>query len=177
MSSDTDHNTQYVQQIIGWQPRLYAFVLSLTGNTDEADDVLQNTNVVLLQKQAAFRSDANFGAWAMQIAYLEVKRHRQGNARAKRRFDDVLLEHLAAGASTIADEPGNDLQALRECMRRLSPLEREMLAFRYGGNPLRVIAEKLGRSVGSVSQTLYRIRGKLDECIQTALNSERRDGP
>ena len=60
MSSEGDRNIQYMQQVISWQPRLYAFALSLTGSADEADEVLQNTNVVLLEKEGMFRRDADF---------------------------------------------------------------------------------------------------------------------
>ncbi len=77
MSGDSDLTIWYMQQVVGWQPRLYAFALSLTGNPNEADDVLQNMNLVLLKKREAFRPDADFGAWALQIARLEVQRLRQ----------------------------------------------------------------------------------------------------
>ena len=102
MEGDADLTIEYMQQVIAWQPRLYAFVLSLTGNPNEADDVLQNANVALLQKQKAFRPDADFGAWAMQIAYREVQRHWDSSARAKRRFDKVLLDQLAAKMGELA---------------------------------------------------------------------------
>ncbi len=170
-----DRSIQYTQQIIGWQPRLYAFVLSLTGNTDEADEILQNANVALLQKESAFRQDADFGAWAMQIAYYEVQRHRNSNSRARRRFDDALLDQLAAPSPDSTVEPEKELQLLRKCMQRLSQAERQMLAFRYGGKTLRIIAEKLGSTVGSVSQTLYRTRAKLAECMKRSLRAERHD--
>ena len=52
-----------------------------------------------------------------------------------------------------------------------------MLVLRYGGHPLCVIAEQWGRTVGSVSQTLYRIRGKLAECMKRALGAQRHDEP
>jgi RNA polymerase sigma-70 factor, ECF subfamily len=65
MEGDANQNIEYMQQVIAWQPRLYAFALSLTGNPNEADDVLQNANVALLQKQAVFRPGSDFGAWAM----------------------------------------------------------------------------------------------------------------
>lgn len=164
-----------MQQVIAWQPRLYAFILSLTGNPNEADDVLQNTNLSLLQKQTAYRPDANFVAWAMQIAYFEVQRHRDSNARAKRRIDDTLLDQLAARAQESVGEPTAELRTLRECMLRLSPPEREMLTLRYGGKSVQAIAERLGRTAGSISQTLYRVRGRLAQCVKRVLRAEHRD--
>ena len=177
MDGDTDQTIEYMQQVIAWQPRLYAFVLSLTGNPNEGDDVLQNTNVALLQKQKAFRPDADFGAWAMQIAYHEVQRHWESSARAKRRFDRVLLDQLAAKMGELQGEPSAELQFLRQCMAQLSEQEREMLTLRYGGVSVQAIAQRTGRSVGSISQTLYRVRGKLAECVRRTSNAERRDEP
>jgi len=175
MGGDSDLTIWYMQQVVGWQPRLYAFVLSLTGNPNEADDVLQNTNLVLLKKREAFRPDADFGAWAMQIARFEVQRLREFNARVRGRLDDVLVEQLAARARAAGGDPGAELKGLRSCMLRLSPPEREMLTLRYGGSSVGAIAERWGRSAGSISQTLYRVRGKLAECVKRALNAERQD--
>jgi len=177
MSGDSDPSIWYMQQVIAWQPRLYGFILSLTGDRNAADDVLQNANVALLQKREALRRDAKFGAWAMQIAYHEVQRHWDSMARARRRFDGRLLDQLAAKMGVFDDEPGRELVYLRECMSRLSAQEREMLGLRYGGDSVQAIAERCGRPAGSISQTLYRIRLKLAECIKTALNAERRDDP
>lgn len=174
--TDRDNlSISYTQQVIAWQPRLYAFVLSLTGNATEADDILQNANVVLLQKQDAFRPDSNFCAWAMQIANFEVLRYRQSHAETQKRYDDALLDQLTATAPNFAEEPSADLLAMRRCMSRLSTAERELLTLRYGGSPLRTIAERLGRTTASLSQTLYRIRAKLAECAKRALGAERRD--
>jgi RNA polymerase sigma-70 factor, ECF subfamily len=175
MSNDSELTIWYMQQVVGWQPRLYAFVLSLTGNSNEADDILQNTNLVLLKKREAFRAEADFGAWALQIARFEVQRFREINARVRTRFDDVLVEQLAARVRASCSDPAAELKILRWCMLRLSPSDREMLTLRYGGNSLAAIAERWGRSVGSISQTLYRLRARLAECVRRALNADRHD--
>jgi RNA polymerase sigma-70 factor, ECF subfamily len=177
MNDELAHDVQYMQEVIAWQPRLYAFILSLTGNPSEADDVLQNANLVLLQKQNAFRAEADFGAWAMRIAYIEVQHYRDANARTRQRFDDAILDQLAARAQQTGGELANELRALRQCMAQLSHSEREMLVLRYGDSSVHEIADKWGRTPASVSQTLYRVRGKLAECIKRTVTAERRDEP
>ena len=144
MDGDSDLTIWYMQQVVGWQPRLYAFALSLTGNPNEADDVLQNTNLVLLKKREAFRPDADFGAWALQIAHFEVQRLRQSSARVRGRFDDVLVEQLATRAGASGGDPGAELKVLRWCMLRLTSSEREMLTLRYGGSSVGAIAREMG---------------------------------
>jgi RNA polymerase sigma-70 factor, ECF subfamily len=177
MNSGSDQTTGYMQQVIDWQPRLYSFILSLLGNLTEAEDVLQNTNLVLIQQQEAFCREASFSAWAMKIAYHQVLQHRDSNVRSRLRFDDALLDQLAAKLSDSGDRPASELAALHQCVLRLSPVEQDMLKWRYGGKSLSALAEKLGRTVGSVSQTLYRTRAKLAECIKRALKAEYRNEP
>ena len=177
MSSDGDQTIWYMQQVVAWQPRLYAFALSLVGNTNEADDVLQNANLALLQKKDSFTPNSKFGAWAMQIVFYEVQRLRDSNSKARKRFDKVLLDQLASKSCDFDCEPGLELKLLRQCMELLSPMEREMLGLRYAGSPLQMIAEKWNRTAASVSQTLYRVRLRLAECVRRALKAERRDDP
>lgn len=174
MNSGNDQVARYMQQVIAWQPRLYSLILSLTGNPNEAEDVLQNTNLVLLQERESFRPEADFYTWVRKIAYHQVLHHRTSCARARRRFDDVLLDQLAAKLSTSDAEPAAELRALHDCTARLSPEERHLLTRRYAGSSVRALASDLGRPVGSVSQTLYRIRAKLAECVKRAINAEQR---
>jgi RNA polymerase sigma-70 factor, ECF subfamily len=174
MDHDADQTIWYTQQVIAWQPRLYGFILSLTGNPADGDDVLQNANVTLLRKQKEFQRGADFGPWAMQIAHYEVRRYWESCARARRRFDDVVLDQLVAKMREMDGEPDVELQFLRDCLSRLSAAEQEMLVFRYSGNSVGEVAKRCGRTAGSVSQTLYRIRIRLAECVRRALTAERR---
>jgi RNA polymerase sigma-70 factor (ECF subfamily) len=164
----------YVQQIIDWQPRLYGFVLSLVGNRGEADDILQDVNVVLLRKQEAFQVGADFGSWAMRIAFLEVQDFRKRHQRAGARFSDAAVEAIAAKAEQGAAGWEPYRGALRQCLEKVPAAQRELLELRYGGSSVELIAAKLGRTIGSISQTLYRIRGRLADCVRRKLAPEQR---
>jgi DNA-directed RNA polymerase specialized sigma24 family protein len=43
---------------------------------------------------------------------------------------------------------------------------------RYSGYSVEGMSAQLGRSTGSISQTLYRIRGRLAACIRRKLGSQ-----
>ena len=179
--SAVDATFAYMQHVIDWQPRLYGFVLSLVGNRDEADDVLQNVNVVLLRKQSTFQPESNFGGWAMQIAYLEVQSHRKRNSRARQRLSDVAVEILAETARQDNSAMGHGgweahRGALRQCLDLVPDRQRQLLELRYGGQSVESLSDQLGRSIGSISQTLYRVRNRLAECIRRRLAVEARNG-
>ena len=55
---------QFVRNLTDCQPRLYAFILSLLPNRDDASDVLQDTNLVIWRRSAEFTDGTNFVAWA-----------------------------------------------------------------------------------------------------------------
>ena len=122
MDGGSDQSIWYTQQVIAWQTRLYAFILSLTGDPNAADDVLQNANVAILRKQKSFRLDAKFGAGPCRSPIT------RSNAigippLGPGRFDNRLLDQLVAKMAELGDEPGLELVFLRECMSRLSAHE------------------------------------------------------
>ncbi len=88
-------------------------------------------------------------------------------------FDDSLLDYLAERQDErLAELPARHI-ALRRCLERLPKPQRELVKARYApGGSVKDIAAKLGRSVGSVSQTLYRARSALLECIEKSMRSD-----
>ena len=48
--------------------RIYGFIMTLVFNHHDAEEVFQNTNVVLWNKFADFQPGSNFFAWASRIA-------------------------------------------------------------------------------------------------------------
>src|SRR5690348_5657938 len=52
--------------------RIYGFIMTLVFNHHDAEEVFQNTNVILWNKFAEFEPGTNFFAWASRIAYFEV---------------------------------------------------------------------------------------------------------
>lgn len=164
-----ERNEQFVQQLIGCQPRIYAYILSLAADADRADEILQDTNLVLWRKAGEFVPGTNFIAWAFRIAHFQVLAKRQKDDRDRHVFDDELLETLARETHEPATQADLRVGALRVCLGHISQPQRQLLERRYGGESVQSIADKTGRTVGSISQTLYRIRGALVDCIRQKL--------
>ncbi|MBI1375380.1 MAG: sigma-70 family RNA polymerase sigma factor [Phycisphaera sp.] len=166
-------NDQFVQQLINFQPRLRGYIRLLLPNRAMAEDVLQETNLVLWRKAEDFEPGTNFGAWACRVAYYQALAQRQKIGREKLVFDDELVGDLASEAERQTGMLAESRSALQVCMDQLNTTHREMLDRRYAfGDSVNAIAERLGRPVGSVKQTLYRIRTTLGECIEQRLTAE-----
>ena len=158
---------EFVLQMIQTQGRVHAYILSLVLNKDVASDLLQQTNLVLLQKRSDFKSGTNFGAWACRVAYYEVLAHRRDRSRDLHVFSDATLALIAGHARPDEDAEKNRLSALEACMQQLPERHRDLVIERYRqGSSIVSIAQSLKKSPAAVSANLYRIRTTLLQCVK-----------
>ncbi len=176
MGSASDNNLKFVQHLADAQRGLYAYILQLLPNRNDADDVLQATNLVMWSKHEDFREGSDFGAWAARIAYYEVLTHRKKIHRDKLRFDEQLIQTLAEEAVADTGRMDSILATLRHCMMRLSGQDRELIQLQYADDLRpRQIAEQVGRSANAVAQAMHRIRTSLLKCIDENVSTSEED--
>lgn len=170
--ADTDARwARYVAGIAKAQPGLRSFLRTLLPCPGDADDVLQETNLILWQKREEYDSTRDFGPWARRIAYFQTLAHLKKRSRSREsRFSEEMAESLAVECERRADALEDRIQALRICLDKLPGDERELVEARYGtGASVKVMAGEIGRSADALSMHLYRVRQKLAECISKSL--------
>ena len=168
--TDSERVDAFMKLFTANEPRLRGFAMSMIPNWADAQDVLQQSNLVLWQKFGQFRLGTDFFAWASRIVYLESKDFRKRRLRLKVRFGDEFLAQIADEAVDMGEEMAERELLLDACVERLKPEERELLRMRYqddGDAP--GIAEALGRSVEAIYTALSRARKKLVECVDRKL--------
>ena len=163
----------FIREFTLSQRPLYLYILPLVGNSADADEVLQETNLVIWAKWHQFEAGSNFLAWGRAIARLEVFRNRRGRSRKLTYLDQDILELVASRSETVNDQLEARQAALSKCLSQLRPKDRELLQMRYqpGSNGDKV-AKALGRPANSVYQSLGRIRRVLMECVRLQLSPE-----
>lgn len=167
MDRDTD---EFVEMLTASQPALYACILSLLPDRLAAQDVLQETNLTLWHKADDFQAGTNFMAWASRIARYHVLNHRRKMRRDRLIFDEALFTELCERQDARADDASRYAELLRECLGKLPKDHRDLVEQRYSpGGSVKGIAQSQGKTVGAVSQTLYRIREALLNCVSQRL--------
>lgn len=160
----------FVQEFTKNQRRLYLYILAQVGRPNDAEEVLQETNLVVWRKAAQFTPGTNFFAWASRIATYEVLKLRERRGRDKLRFSAEFVELVAAEAIEASDTWEDRRQALSVCLGKLRSRDRELIERRYAtGETGKSVAEDLGRPINAVYQSLGRIRRVLIECVQRQL--------
>ncbi|MEM7015184.1 MAG: sigma-70 family RNA polymerase sigma factor, partial [Verrucomicrobiota bacterium] len=112
---------------------LRRFLVSLTASGAAAEDLTQETCMVLWRKREQFEPGTNFKAWAFQIAFFCAKNHRRKQARAKELAlpDEGLLDKLAAAAEKIDGQWDAEAEHLPHCLSKLTERNRELVTRRY----------------------------------------------
>src|SRR5262245_17995999 len=157
---------EFVRLMTEHQGRLFAYIFSLVGDPDAANDVLQEANVVLWRDSREFRPGSNFKAWSFRVAHFQVMAWRQRQIRDRLVFEDDMLEVLAFAARETDDAFDARQQRLTGCLEKLNPTHREMIRRRYAeGSPLSSIAQERGMTANAVMQALFRNRQSLMQCV------------
>jgi len=138
---------------------LWAYLFRLTGNTADADDLLQESFCRLLATPLATRDDTQLRAYVFRVATNAATDLWRRGGRSRRREEPLTDE--SAGAA-----PGREDAALKHDMartfRELKPQERTLLWLAHvEGSEHREIAAALGLKAASVPVLLFRARRKL----------------
>jgi RNA polymerase sigma-70 factor, ECF subfamily len=158
---------EFIELMTSFQGRMYGYILSLIADPNAANDILQETNLVLWKKSAEFEMGSNFKAWSFRIANFRVMAHRQRQMRDKLVFDDEFMSSLTIEASTY-DETYEERQGLLStCMAKLPERQRDLIERRYSiGASVKKIAEELKSTANSITQALFRARTNLVNCVK-----------
>lgn len=166
---------EFARLLATCQRRVFLYVLGLIGNPSDAEEILQETNLVLWRKFDEFRPETNFSAWATRIAYYEVLKYRRGKTGQAVCFSTEFMESLAVEMEHASDSVDRRRDALTGCMEKLHPKDRELIVRRYQPNAsTRAVAEALHRSIQGTRRSLQRIRASLLGCIERTLAAEER---
>jgi len=155
------------------QRQIFSYIYVLVPNRSDAEDLLQETSLVICEKFHEFREGTDFVAWACQIAYWRVRYSRQKFARSKIVFDQDILDVVAATANSMSEELDQRHEALGRCLQQLTTRDRELLMARYEpGGGVQEAARRSGRTVPTAYKALARLRKLLLDCVSTRLASE-----
>lgn len=169
---------EYVQQLTQEQRRVYCYIYSLLPNSVDAEEVLQNTNVVLWRKSGLFEPGTNFYRWACGIARLEVLKWREKQSKDSRAFSVDFIEEIGQELMQQGDLLERRRQALASCLGKLREKDRQLIMMRYAdGATTKSVAENVGRPLKSVYAAMSRIRDSLMQCINRAIARDQPCGP
>jgi len=166
-----DGKTEFANLLHKHQTQLFGYIYSLVRDLDDADDLFQQTSLVLWDKFEQFDHAKRFINWACGVARYEVKNFLRSRSRNRLYFTDELNLALIEAQEALENERLEERRdALFGCMKRLRERDKELLEACYGRSArVHEVARMWGRSTQSIHNSLRRIRRMLFECVRRSL--------
>src|SRR3974390_1899907 len=99
LQNEADSQKRLMILMTRHQRQVFAYIYALVPNRYDAEDLLQETSVVICEKFHEFEDGTDFVAWACQIAYWRIRYSRQKFARSKVVFNQEIVDAVAQTAS------------------------------------------------------------------------------
>ncbi|OHB55810.1 MAG: hypothetical protein A2173_10145 [Planctomycetes bacterium RBG_13_44_8b] len=156
----------FLQLVDGYSSRLFGYFYRLTGSRDDANELLSELFLKIVEKIGACRPET-FDAWLFKMAsnlftdYIRSKKRRQ-------KMLDHMAEHLQD--QTQPDQNSSDLaDRLTEQLQRLDAETAEIIVMRYySGLSFEELAkirnEPIGTCLSKVHRGLKKLRQLMENC-------------
>ena len=161
----------FLKHFVKHNKLLFGFILTMVPNHVDAEDILQETAVVLWDKFGTYEPGTNFYAWAKQIAKNKVYEY----YKTKKRLvltDLSFLETIQTTSEPVLDSLDERMAAVRACLNKLGKNENRLIQVRFQkGISLKEVAQDSHQSVHHVYRQMSRIFVLLRVCVQKTLLS------
>jgi RNA polymerase sigma-70 factor (ECF subfamily) len=166
MAGERPDKQEFLRHFLSSESSLRGYILTHVRDFEVAEDLLQQSALVLWQKFEQYDPGRPFLAWALGVARLEIlnaARRRPGRSLMESDLDGLVVgEYLR-----LESELPLRRQLLRLCLKHLPASMTEAVRLRYEeGSTLDQIAARLGKSLAAVKVTLHRARISLQDCVR-----------
>jgi len=163
-------SAQMKADLIAIIPNLRAFAVSLCGNPDRADDLVQETLVKAWSNLGSFVEGTNLPAWLFTILrniyYSEYRKRRREVADS----DGAIAAKLATAP---AQNGHMDLLDFRTALQQLPNDQREaLILIGASGLSYEEAAQICGCAVGTMKSRVNRARNRLSELLSITSTNE-----
>lgn len=157
---------QFKQDLLGAIPSLRAFGVSLTQNSDKADDLVQETLVKAWDKQSSFQPGTNLKAWLFTILRNEFYSQMRKRGREVQDSDGAMTARLAIHPS---QHGSLDLDDFRTALEKLPEDQREaIILIGASGFSYEEAAEICNCAVGTIKSRVSRARTRLQDILKVS---------
>lgn len=156
-----------------FQNYVYAFVCSIVGNGEVAQDITQEVFIKGYFSLKKLKEPKRFKSWISRIAYNESISYLR---KKKRGLDVTFIENIEYESIKVPDnsideieikvKTDNDIEILRGAIKQLKEEEQFLIrAFYYENRSIKDIEEITGLSESNIKTKLHRIKKRLKDYI------------
>lgn len=152
------------------QKRIYAYLLMLVHNHNDAEDLLQETASILWEQFDKYDKGESFAAWAVGIARNKALDFLKSKRMTRPLLNDDFYSDVSRLAESECHNTDNRLAALRNCIKKMSAQNQRLIHLRFEkGIPVKKISQMSEHSAEVIYKKMSRIYSALHHCINRIL--------
>ncbi len=160
----SESHDPFKRDLLAVLPNLRAFAVSLCGNPDKADDLVQDAILRAWGAQDSFKMGTNLRAWIFTILRNEFYSQMRKRGREVQDSDGYFTESMAVHPAQYGTL---DLQDFSRALTKLPEDQREaLLLVGASGFSYEEAAEICGCKIGTVKSRVSRARSSLQEMLK-----------
>ena len=160
---------QFQKKLLSMQENMMNFALMLTANRDDAQDLMQDTTLKVLDNQEKFVDNINFKGWVLTVMRNIFINNYHKIVRTQTVVDQgVDLYNLDVVNDSGFDSPDGAYQ-IKEITQAINSLNDELkipFSMFLSGYKYNEIAEKLSVPLGTVKSRIFFARQELQKVLK-----------
>lgn len=161
--------SKFEQALIRLENNMYNFALTLTSDSDDAKDLLQETMLRVLDKRDKYYENVNFKGWVFTIMHNIFVNNYRKIVRSQTIIDRTEnLYHLNLPQDSGFDTPDGayTVHEITSAIESFSDEYRIPFSMHVSGFKYEEIANKLGLPIGTVKSRIFFARKRLQQMLK-----------
>lgn len=161
--------SSFKAMVFAMQSNLMSFALKLTLNKDEAQDLVQDTNLKALKNEAKFVDNTNPKGWMLTIMRNIFINNYRRSTRENNLVDtseDLYHLNLSQDSGFTSPEGAYAMAEITSVIEQFPEDYRKPFSMHVAGYKYEEIAAELGMPLGTVKSRIFTTRKRLREILK-----------
>lgn len=153
---------EFTNMLLSMQSKLHKYAYRLTANTDNANDLLQETTLRALANKEKFTEPTNFSSWIYTIMKNTFINSYRRTVKSNEIFNkNEIPQNLMPASSEMSQESSTSIKDIIGKVEKLEDDYRQPFKMYTEGFKYKEIADKLNIPIGTVKSKIFFARQKL----------------
>ena len=160
---------QFQQKLVGLQENMLNFALMLTADRDDAQDLLQDTTLKVLNNQEKFVDNVNFKGWVLTVMRNIFINNYHKVVRTQTIVDssaDLYNFNVTSDSGFDSPDSSYQIQEISKAIEQLNDDLRVPFSMFVTGYKYHEIAEKLDLPLGTIKSRIFFARQELQKVLK-----------
>lgn len=156
-------------ELVALQSNMRNFAYSLTLNSEEAEDLLQDTTLKVLDNQEKFTDNINFKGWVLTIMkniFINNYRRIVRNQTVIDKTEDLHFLNLPQNSGFDSPESSYSIREITNSINAFNDEYRIPLSMHIEGFKYEEIATKMNLPIGTVKSRIFLARKRLQQQLK-----------